>query len=487
MSYPKTVTHWINNQRVPASGGALYSKLNPATGETIGEVVKGTAADVDAAIQAAVAAAPAWRDLSLIQRADMLRAAAQLIQQRKTEIAEIVHLETGKPMKDALGEAGAAIEMGFFIAGEGRRYYGRTTSSAMPHRTAMTVRQPVGVCGLIIAANTPLPNVAWKAFPALLCGNTAVMKPSEDIPYTAIWFAEILKEVGVPAGVFNVVQGFGAEVGAPLVADSRVDVVSFTGSVPVGRQINEVAAKRLAKVCLELGGKNPFVVCDDADLDSAADFAIQSAFSNAGQRCAAGSRLIVFASVHEAFKAKLVERANKLKVGNTDDCDLGPVVNERYLNTMSATVERAVTAGATILTGGKRLTDTEHAKGFYYAPTILENAAHDAEISKEEVFGPITVLYKVENFSEALALANSTAFALTAAIHTASIHRAQVFQEQCVAGVISVNGPSHGSEPHMPFGGLKNSGTGWREAGTEALDVYSDWKTVYIKHNPAQV
>lgn len=484
MSYPNTINHWINNTAIATAGGPTYSKLNPATGEVIAQVTKGTAADVDMAIQAAVAAYPAWRALSVIQRAELLRAAAQLIQQRKSEIAEIVHLETGKSKKDATAEAGAAMEMGFFVAGEGRRFYGKTTTSAMPNRTAMIVRQPIGVCGLIIAANTPLPNVAWKAFPALLCGNTAVMKPSEDIPYTAIWFAQILKEVGVPAGVFNVVQGFGQDVGAPLVADPRVDVVSFTGSVPVGKQINKVAAERLAKVCLELGGKNPFVVCDDADLDVAADFAVASAFSNAGQRCAAGSRLIVFASVYEEFKKKLLERVNKLKIGNTDDCDFGPVVNERYLNNMTAAVERAVKAGATTLTGGQRLTDSEHVGGFYYAPTILENATPMAEVSREELFGPITILYQVTNFSEALELANSTPFALTSAIHTKSIHRSQEFMDKCVAGVVSVNGPSHGSEPHMPFGGLKNSGTGWREAGTEALDVYSEWKTIYIKHNP---
>lgn len=479
MAYPKTVTHWISNEAVPAQSGATYTKLNPATGQVIGAVAKGDHTDVDLAIQAAEQAYPAWRSLSVLQRADMLRAVSQLIQQRIAEIAEIVNVETGKTLKDAQGEAMAAMEMGFFVAGEGRRFYGKTTTSAMPNRTAMTIRQPLGVCGLIIAANTPLPNVAWKAFPALLCGNTVVLKPSEDTPYTAIWFAELLKEVGVPAGVFNVVQGFGTEVGAPLVADPRVALISFTGSVPVGKQINKVAGERLAKVCLELGGKNPFVVCDDADLATAADFAVQSAFSNAGQRCAAGSRIIVFASVYDQFKKLFLERAKQFEVG--------PVINERQLNNMSAAVDQAVQAGATVLLGGKRLSDAAHAAGFFYAPTIVEGAKPTDAISCEEVFGPITTLYKVNDFAEALALANSTDFALTAAIHTSSIHRIQEFQDKCVAGVISVNGPSHGSEPHLPFGGEKNSGTGSREAGTEALDVYSDWKTIYIKHLPDHV
>ncbi|EKD79373.1 MAG: hypothetical protein ACD_41C00091G0008 [uncultured bacterium] len=479
MAYPKTVSHWINNQAVMGASGATFDKVNPATGAVFANVARGNAADVDAAIQAAQRAYPLWSQTNIVERAEKLRAVAQLIQQRISEIAEIVHLETGKAVADAEGEAKAAMEMGFFVAGEGRRFYGKTTTSAMPNRTAMTVRQPLGVCGLIIAANTPLPNVAWKAFPALLCGNTVVLKPSEDIPYTAIWFAELIKEVGVPAGVFNVVQGFGTEVGAPLVADTRVPLISFTGSVTVGKQINKVAGERLAKVCLELGGKNPFVVCDDADLETAADFAVQSAFSNAGQRCAAGSRIIVFASVYDQFKKFFVERAQQFEAG--------PVINERQLNNMSTAVDQAVQAGATVLLGGQRLVDTAHAKGFYYAPTILENVKSTDAISCEEVFGPITILYKVKDFQEALDLANDTEFALTAAIHTSSIHRIQEFQDKCVAGVISVNGPSHGSEPHLPFGGEKNSGTGWREAGTEALDVYSDWKTIYIKHLPDHV
>lgn len=472
MAYPKTVTHWINNQAVLSVTGATFEKVNPATGEVLTKVTQGNAADVDVVISAAEQAYLAWRDTSVVQRADLLRAVAQLIQQRTAEIAEIVHLETGKLLKDAEGEAIAAMEMGYFVAGEGRRYYGKTTTSAMPNRTAMTVRQPLGVCALITAFNTPLPNLAWKVFPALLCGNTAVLKPSEDVPYSAIWFANLFKEVGVPAGVLNVVQGLGKEVGEPLVADPRVALVSFTGSVTVGQQINKIAGARLAKVCLELGGKNPFVVCDDADLENAADFAVQSAFSNSGQRCAAGSRIIVFASVYDQFKQLFVERAKQFMVG--------PVINQRQLNNMSQAVDQAVHAGAKVLIGGR-------AKGLYFEPTILENVKTSDAISCHELFGPITVLYPVSNFQEALDLANQTDFALTAAIHTGSIHRAQEFQTKCVAGVISINGPTHGSEPHLPFGGEKNSGTGGREAGTEALDVYSDWKTVYIKHLPDHV
>ena len=394
-------------------------------------------------------------------------------------------LETGKSLKDARGEVGAAIEMGFFISGEGRRFYGRTTTSAVPNRTAMTVRQSIGPAVLIIAANTPLANVAWKVFPALLCGNAAVLKPSENTPYIASWFAGLLHEAGLPSGVLSVVHGLGREVGAPLVEDDRVRLVSFTGSVPVGRSIQHGAGGRLAKVCLELGGKNPFVVCDDADLEAAADAAVLSAFSNAGQRCASGSRLIVFDSVYDEFRRLLLARTAALRLGPGDDDDLGPVITEAQMNGILGAVERAIEEdGVTLACGGVRLDDPAHADGYYVAPTVLENARADARISRDEVFGPVTCLYRVDDFDHALRMANDTTFGLTAAIHTRSIHRAEVFRERCRAGVISINGPTYGSEPHMPFGGLKDSGNGFREAGTEVLDVYSDWKSVYVKHDP---
>jgi aldehyde dehydrogenase (NAD+) len=389
-------------------------------------------------------------------------------------------------MKDARGETDAAIEMGFFVAGEGRRFYGRTTTSAVPNKAALIVRQPLGVAGLIIAANTPIANVAWKAFPALLCGNTAVLKPAEDTPATAWAFARLLHHAGAPAGVFNVVHGFGDEAGAPLVDHPDVAVVSFTGSCDVGRHIAATAGRRLAKVCLELGGKNPLIVCDDADLAGAVQATIGSAFSNAGQRCAAGSRIIVFDAVYERFRDLLVEATGTLRVGPADEDDFGPVINQGQLDQMIAAVERARASGARILAGGCRMTGPAHAAGYFMEPTIVEAAARD-EISRTELFGPITCLYRVRDFEEAVALANDSPYGLTASIHTASVHRAMTFLGRIQAGVAVVNGPTYGSEPHMPFGGLKQSGNGWREAGAEALDVYSDLKTVYVNHNPAAV
>lgn len=487
MNYPKKILHWIENKEVPSASKNFFPKYNPATGQVLAQVTGGNKADVKKAVRSALKAFKNWSATPVIQRADILRAATQLIQQRRNEIAQIVALEGGKSFKDAFGEVGAAIELGFFMAGEGRRFYGRTTTSATPNRTAETRRQPVGVCALIIASNTPLPNVAWKAFPALLCGNTAIMKPSEDTPYSAVWFAQILKEAGLPSGVFSAIQGLGEEAGAALVENEDVDLVSFTGSVAVGRWIQKTAGQRLAKICLELGGKNPLVVCDDADLEIAAQTAVLSAFSNAGQRCASGSRIIVFDKVFEQFKKMMLDKTKKLKIGIADSDDFGPVINENQLNNMLKAIAGAKRQGAKILTGGRRLQGSQYKKGYYLEPTILENVSPKDEISQEELFGPITILYCAKDFNEALALANDSPFGLTAAIHTKSIHRAEVFKQRCQAGAISINGPTHGSEPHMPFGGLKNSGTGWREPGTEALDVYSEWKTIYTKHDPKQI
>jgi acyl-CoA reductase-like NAD-dependent aldehyde dehydrogenase len=479
----RTVGNVIADEERAAVDGATFEKLAPATGELLSLDARSGAADVDAAVSAAAEAQPAWAARTVEERGRILRRVAQLLERNRDEVAAVVSAETGKSPKDAKGETDGAIELGYFMAGEGRRFYGRTMPSAVPNRQAMTVRQPLGVAGLIIAANTPIANVAWKVFPALLCGNAAVLKASEDTPETALVFARLAAEAGLPPGVLNVVQGYGEEAGQPLVEDPRVAVISFTGSTAVGRMIARVGGERLAKICLELGGKNPLVVCDDANIEKAAEAAALSAFSNAGQRCAAGSRLIVFDSVYDRFRELLVERAAAQKVGPGDEHDFGPVINERQLENMVAAVERAKAAGATVLTGGERLPQP----GFYMAPTIVDGAAPDAEVSCSELFGPITSLHRVRDFDEAIEVANASPYGLTAAVWTSSIHRAQEFVRRIVAGGVQVNGPTYGFEPHVPFGGERDSGTGWREPGTEALDVYSDWKTVYVNHDPDRV
>lgn len=484
---PEVVGNWIGGQERPADGERIFEKLSPVTGEVLTRVARSNAADAGAAIDAARVALPAWRALTPVARGNHLREIALALQASSADFARIVALETGKSFRDATGEVGAAVEMGFFVAGEGRRFNGRTTTSAVPNKSAMVVRQPLGVAGLIIAANTPVANVAWKVFPALLCGNTAVLKAAEDTPATAWAFAKLAQRVGLPDGVLNVLQGYGPEAGAPLVESPGVDIVSFTGSCAVGRMIAKIAGERMAKVCLELGGKNPLIVCDDADIDSAVEASAQSAFSNAGQRCASGSRLIVFAEVYDEFRDRLVARAKAMRIGHDDTSDFGPVINEQQLTSMLASVERARKRGAQVLCGGHRLTSPEHARGFYMSATVIEGVAADDEISVSELFGPITLLYRVANFEEAVRLANQSPFGLTASIHTRSIHRSMEFLQRIESGVAVVNGPTYGSEPHMPFGGLRQSGNGTREAGSEALDVYSDWKTIYINHVPGLV
>jgi len=477
---PKTVLNWIDGKECKAISGETFGKLSPVSGEEICQVVRSKTEDVKKAVEVARRAQTAWANSTPVYRGDLLHDIAQAMRKHQKEIATIVSLETGMSFKQALGETGGAIAQGEFMAGEGRRLYGRTTTSAVPNKYAMVVRQPLGVAGLIIAANTPIANVAWKVFPALICGNAAVLKAAEDTPATSWIVGRIAKEVGLPPGVLNIIQGYGEEAGAPLVANPEVDVISFTGSTEVGRQIAEVAGRRLAKVSLELGGKNPLVVCDDADLENAANWVLLSAFSNAGQRCASGSRIIIFDSIYDKFRDMLVAGTKKLKVGPGDDDDFGPVINEVQLTNMLSAIEQAREKGSVVLTGGHRLTDPAHAEGFYMAPTIIEKVDPKDEISTKEIFGPITCLYRVKDFSEALQLANDSPYGLTACIHTRSIHRAIEFTQKVQAGVAMVNAGTYGSEPHMPFGGLKQSGNGTREPGTEALDVYSDLKDIYI-------
>lgn len=487
MEYPKKVLNHIGAELVPSASGEFYRKLSPHSGEALFEVARSNANDIATAVAAAEKAFPLWSAVPAVKRGEILFDIAYKMKARTREIAEIVALETGKSVKDAIGETGAAISQCLFWAGEGQRYFGRTTVSGVPNRLPMVVREPVGVCGLIIAANTPIANVAWKVFPALVAGNAAILKASEDTPLTAWIVGQIINETEIPKGTLNIVQGLGAEAGAALVANPKVKLVSFTGSTNVGREIAKTAGDRLAKVFLELGGKNALVVCDDADIENALKWVLLSSFSNAGQRCAASSRILVFDSIYEDFKKRLVEKAAQLKVGPTDDDDFGPVINQRQLDNMTAAVDRAKAAGAKVLFGGGRLTTPQHAKGFYMAPTIVEAAKPTDEISRKELFGPITCLYRVKDLEEAITLANDSDFGLTACIHTKNYHRAWEFSRRVQSGVASINAGTHGSEPHMPFGGVKNSGTGGREPGPEALDVYTNVKVIYHNVDPKQI
>jgi len=465
-------------------GGARTAPvLNPHDGSEIARLSLANAGVAERAFAAARAAQAAWAATPAVKRGEILFKACAAIEERAEELSRIVAEEAGKPLKDARGETGGAVQCGRFFAGEGQRLFGRTMPSNTVNKYAMTIRQPCGVAVLITAANTPAPNFAWKVFPALICGNAVVLKPAEDTPISADWMARVLIEAGVPAGVLNVVQGLGAEIGPSLVEHDGADVVSFTGSTRVGREIAAKAGAKLKKVSLELGGKNAFVVCDDADLDKAAKWASLSAFSNAGQRCAAGSRFIVFDAVYDAFVDRFVAAAKAQKLGIGEDCDFGPVINERQLTNMLGAIERATAAGARVLTGGRRVGGAL-AKGFYLEPTIIEGAKAEDHLSVHELFGPIAALYRAKNYAEALQLANDSPYGLTACIHTRSIDRAWNFVRAVETGVAVVNAGTFGSEPHMPFGGRKASGNGSREPGTEALDVYSDLKDIYLVIDP---
>ena len=481
-----THPNYIDGRHQGASTGATFGKLSPVTGEALASVARSTPKDVASAVEAAQRAFPAWAATPGVQRGLQLHRVVRIMQDRQSELAEMVAAETGKSRKDALGECAGAAALGLFFASEGQRLYGRTTTSATAGRRAFTIRQPVGVAGLIVPANTPIANVAWKSFPALVCGNTVVLKSAEDTPGTAALFADMAAEAGLSPGVFNVVHGIGREAGAALVEHPGVGVVSFTGSTAVGREIQRVAGARLARVSLELGGKNPFVVCDDADLEQAVHWAVLSAFSNAGQRCASGSRIIVFEGIAEAFTQRLVDRVRQLRVGSGDADDFGPVINERQLNAILQAIERARADGAKVLTGGRRAGGAL-AKGFYIEPTLVGGLDPSHEMSQTELFGPVASLYVVSGFEEALARANSSPYGLTACIHTRSLDRALTFVERVEAGVAVVNAGTFGSEPHMPFGGVKASGNGTREPGTEALDVYSNVKDVYLNVDERRV
>ncbi len=484
--YPSFVGNRIAGAERTTESGGTIDVLAPHTGQRIALLARSGVGDVNAAVAAARAAQPDWAATPGVRRGDILHAVANALENRKDELAAIVALEAGKRKSDALGEAGAAIQCARFFAGEGQRLFGRTMTSGTPHRWAMTRRYPCGIAALIIAANTPAPNFAWKVFPALICGNAVVLKPAEHTPASAAFMARIAEEAGLPPGLVNVVQGLGAEVGPPLVEHEGVDVVSFTGSTRVGREIAEKAGVRLKKLSLELGGKNALVVCDDADLDNAVHWARLASFSNAGQRCAASSRIIIFDRVYDAFVEKFLAATAALKLGVDEDCDLGPVISARQLTNMIAAVNAAVSGGARLRAGGRRADGEGLAGGFYMQPAVLEDAQPGADISRTELFGPVAALYRVSGFEAAVALANDSPYGLTASIHTRDIDRALVFADRIQTGVVVVNAGTHGSEPHMPFGGTRASGNGSREPGTEALDVYSDLRDVYINVRPGE-
>lgn len=472
------IANWIDGAEALPWADGWVDKVNPHDGSLLCHVAASSAADVAAAVAAAERAFTAWAELTPVKRGQILSDIVAEMKRNHATLAECIAVETGKPPQDASGEVSGAILQAEYFAGEGMRLHGRSLTSGVPGKYAHTVRQPRGVAGLIVPANTPIANIAWKVFPALVCGNTVVMKAAEDSPRTAEMFAQFTKAAGLPDGVFNVVQGVGATAGAALVEDERVAVISFTGSTGVGRWIAETGGRRLARVSLELGGKNPFVVCDDADLDLAVHWASLSAFSNAGQRCAAGSRILVFDSVYDAFRDRLAAKACSLKLGVAAGCDLGPVISRHQHQAILAAFAAVRAEGGRFACGGRVPADPALAGGYYLEPTLIEGLEPASAIARKELFGPVATLHPVSSMAHALAVANDTEYGLTAAIHTRSVDRAMWFAQRVRAGVANVNLGTFGSEPHMPFGGFGASGNGTREPGIEALDVYSELKNI---------
>ncbi len=470
------VMNWINGNEVAGLDNSWLDKFNPHTGEQMCKLVCSSKDDVKNAVEAAKGSFKSWSDTTPVKRGEILFEVANSMKNESKNLAHNISQETGKPMQDAVGEVGGAIMQGEFFAGEGMRLYGRTLTSGMPGKMSQTVRMPHGVVGLIVPANTPIANIAWKIFPALICGNTVVLKSSEDSPTVANMIAKISKKAGLPDGVLNVVHGDG-KTGSAIVENTDISLISFTGSTNVGKIIAQEAGKRLARISLELGGKNSFLVCDDADIDQAIHWASLSAFSNAGQRCAATSRIIIFESVYNEFIEKLVEKAKSLKLGVSDGCDLGPVINKRQFERIIDAINKAEDDGGKILVGGK-CENKSLKNGYYIKPTIISGLDNKNSLNITEIFGPVATVQIVKNMQEAVEIANGSNYGLTAAIHTKNIDRALWYSKKINTGLVNVNIGTYGSEPHMPFGGYGFSGNGTREPGVEALDVYSELKNI---------
>jgi acyl-CoA reductase-like NAD-dependent aldehyde dehydrogenase len=460
---------------------ATFESLNPSTGEVIDSFPRSSADDVDRAVATARAAWEHWRLVPAPERGNILFRFAQLLEQHKPELSELMTREMGKVKAEAGGDVQEAIDMAYYMGGEGRRLFGQTTPSELRDKFMMSIRMPVGVVGAITPWNFPIAIPAWKLMPALVCGNTVVLKPAEDTPLLAQRFVDVLHEAGLPEGVVQIVHGFGEEAGDALVRHPDVPVITFTGSRETGIIVTKNAADELKHVHLELGGKNAIIVMDDADVDLAVDGIVWSAFGTAGQRCTAASRVIVHRAVYEQLQSKLVARAEKLRIGSPweDDTDIGPVINETAVEKIHAYTEIGKDEGAKLLTGGERV----DGDGFYYRPTVFGDVEPGMRIAQEEIFGPTTALIPVDSFEEAVTAANGVKFGLSSSIFTRDVNKAFAAMRDLQTGITYINAGTTGAEVHLPFGGMKQTGNGHREAGQAALDVFTEWKSVYVDYS----
>ena len=479
---PERFQNFIGGRWVSARSGRTFQNLNPANGELLGEFPSSDASDVAEAAAAARAAFRTWRLTPAPKRAEILYRLGSLIAEQKEELARGATREMGKILLETRGDIQEGIDMAYLAAGEGRRLYGVTTPSEMPDKWAMSVRVPIGVVGVITAWNFPFAVPTWKIFPALLAGNTVVFKPSEETPEMGWHLAKLLEEVGLPAGVFNLVHGNGANVGWPIVQHAGVDVVSFTGSNAVGTRIAVEGARLGKRVSLEMGGKNGVIVLDDADVSLAANAVAWGAFGTTGQRCTATSRVIVHEKVHDELVRLVVQRAQALKLGDglEEGVEMGPLVNARQLERVSGYMKVGADEGAKIATGGSRAGGAGLDKGFFFQPTVLTDVRSDMRVAQEEIFGPVVSFVKVKSLEEAIVVNNATPFGLSSSIFTTNVNAAFTAMRDLSTGIVYVNHGTTGAETHLPFGGTRGTGNGHREAGHTMLDAFTEWKSLYV-------
>jgi aldehyde dehydrogenase (NAD+) len=481
-SETETFNNFIDGEWRPSRGGEVFENRNPADrDDLIGLFQQSTPADAEEALAAASDAYTRWRLVPAPRRAEVLFRAAQIIEARKEEMARDMTREMGKVLEETRGDVQEAIDMTYFIAGEGRRQYGQTVPSELRDKFAMSVRQPLGVCSIITPWNFPMAIPSWKIMPALVCGNTVVFKPATLTPLSAANFVKVLEEAGVPRGVVNMVTG-GADVGTLLSQHDDVRVVSFTGSTAVGRTVNQNAAAGFKKVHLEMGGKNVIVIMDDADLELAVEGCVWGGFGTTGQRCTAASRVVVHERVHDTFLEEFTRRVRELRVGDGLEAgvQMGPSVSEGQLATVRDYVRIGKEEGARLVTGGHALTSGAHARGWFHEPTIFADVDPRMRIAREEIFGPVVSVIRCRSLDEAIGIGNDVPYGLSASIYTRDINKAFVAMRDLYTGIFYVNAPTIGAEVHLPFGGTKATGNGHREAGTAALDVFSEWKSVYV-------
>src|SRR5215471_4618159 len=483
---PRVYRNFINGEWVESRSGKAYENRNPAnTDELVGMFVSSTQEDVDAAVESAKQAYKKWRLVPAPKRAEILYRAAEAMVAHKEDFSKDMTREMGKVLAETRGDVQEAIDMTYYMAGEGRRLFGQTTPSELPNKFAMSVRQSIGVCGLVTPWNFPMAIPAWKTMPALVCGNTVVIKPAEDTPLSAYHLIEALAEAGLPRGVLNLVCGDGPDAGAALTEHPSVPVVSFTGSTSTGRIIAETCAPTFKHYSLEMGGKNIILVMDDANLELAVDGAVWGGFGTTGQRCTAASRVVVHKDVYKQFTEVFAVRARALKVGNGLDpgVQMGPLIDDGQLQTVDEYVRIGKDEGAKLLTGGHRLTGGEYDAGAFYAATIFVDCDPKMRIAQEEIFGPVVSVIPCDSLDDAIEIGNGVVYGLSSSIYTQDVNNAFRAMRDMETGIFYVNASTIGAETHLPFGGTKQTGNGHREAATAALDFYSEWKSIYIDYS----